>query len=97
MIKMDAEESQSLRMYSQAHSYTYVVGYRLADAIRAYADYLGERPCDIGSDGWEEVPGNHVIRVQVERPFACGYDVVKKTAAEWIASNGRGFLCSAEF
>lgn len=85
-------DDKSLRMYGHRISYTYVVGHSLPDAIRAYADYLGERPCDIESSGWGEIPGDTMIKVRFEdeAPQA-------KTADEWVKSTGRGFLCSAEF
>ena len=88
------DQDKSLRMYGHQISYTYVVGHSLPDAIRAYADYLGEKPCDIASEGWAEVRGDTVIKVRFE---ADDYAQKVKTADEWIQTQGRGFLCSAEF
>lgn len=88
------DQDKSLRMYGHQNSYTYVVGHSLPDAIRAYADYLGEKPSDISTEGWAEVPGDMDISVRFEEDE---YAQKVKTADEWIQTQGRGFLCSAEF
>lgn len=57
---------------------------------------------------WHEYPPDKVIRIHDnegdlrERGFVTvtspsGHEVVARTAAEWIASEGRGLLCSTEY
>lgn len=59
-------------------------------------------------DDFEECPPDKVIRIHDiegdlrERGFVAeetplGHSVVARTAAEWIASEGRGLLCSTEY
>lgn len=70
------------------------VGASLDDVRAAIDGHLGEPSGDFDPGGW--------IALDDAAPVTIFYDdtgeraEVTKTAAEWAASNGRGFLCSTE-
>lgn len=74
-----------------------VVAADLADAQRVVEAHHGVTFEQEGwsLDEWEEVPSDQLITIWDE-----GYDALlytSKTAADWVASDGRGFLCSTEY
>lgn len=62
-----------------------------------------------GVDEWYSLPDSKVIKIddsegelrkrgfKTETNPISGHEVVARTCAEWIASEGRGFLCSTEY
>jgi|JI10StandDraft_1071094.scaffolds.fasta_scaffold79507_5 hypothetical protein len=63
------------------------------DAQAAIAEHIGDKPEDVARRAWQEIPADRVIEIGTDD----GRGVLKKTAAEWVASDGRGFLCSTEW
>lgn len=68
------------------------------DAWAVWCAYLGgERREDYeGAWNWEQVEEGKLIKIGVEQNDG---DVVvtEQTAREWVAADGRGFLCSSEW
>lgn len=88
--------SDGLRVFTN-HTDT-VVAVDLADAQRVVEDHYGSTFEQEGwsIDEWGEVHGDKPIAIR--NAHGQGWDDKEtKTAAEWAASNGRGFLCSTEW
>lgn len=58
---------------------------------RDTADYI----LDWDPEDWEEVPETQAITIHEDEDRESAK--VTKTAAEWAAENGPGFLCSSEY
>ena len=59
-------------------------------------DDTPQRDCPLGCATWAVTDLAHAIDRTGHHP-TCSHAHVTKTAAEWAASNGRGFLCSTEY
>lgn len=75
-----------------------VVASCLADIPAVLAHHYGSTMEEEGwsLDDWDQVPDDKQITIRNvhDRGY---YDKEVKTAAEWAASEGRGFLCSTEW
>ena len=75
-----------------------VVAADLADARKVWEEHHGStfEQEMMSLEDWSEVPEDEVITI-------CNFhgngsdDKVTRTASEWAAQNGRGFLCSTEW
>jgi hypothetical protein len=78
----------------------YIIAHNVADAWVALAEHTGESVWDVKDgegrtdDDVEQLPPDREIAVSgvdgVGQP-------IRRTAAEWVAFEGRGFLCSSEW
>jgi hypothetical protein len=73
------------------------------DAWDVYAEHNGGKRADYDDDdcGMEEVPDNAPLKIWCnaggtpDEPHGDN-KLIERTAAEWAAQEGRGFLCSTE-
>lgn len=85
-----------------------VIAEDLADVRKIIEEMYGSWE-EFDREDWHAYPDDRVLRIVDdegdlrERGFATttnpltGHEVVARTCAEWIASEGRGFLCSTEY
>jgi len=77
-----------LEMWCHMKTMTYVVGLDVYDAIDTLEQSMGEDCPPLDLDVWMSVPDDKPIRADNE----CTDGPETKTAAEWIAATGRGFM-----
>jgi hypothetical protein len=72
-----------------------VIAASVEDADAAYDEWAGG---DTGQERarWTQLPDDKPLTITVDPELNRGRRVTK-TCAEWVASNGRGFLCSTEY
>lgn len=70
-----------------------VIAADLADVKRVIADHYGSDEFD-EDDSWRLRSDERPLKIH---NFDGNETAVTKTNAEWIASEGRGFLCSTEY
>lgn len=63
------------------------------DAAELVKEYAGEPDSDDEPATWRALPDDKVLAIGDEDSGT----VATKTCAEWVASNGRGFLASTEY
>lgn len=63
------------------------------DASDLVKEHAGEPDPDWDTGPWRALPDDDVLTIEDEDLAT----VVTKTCAEWVASNGRGFLASTEY
>lgn len=96
MTRALVEQAACLRVFT--NDTDTVVAVDLADAQRVveahYASTFEQEGWSL--DEWREVPADKPITIR--NLHDCGWDdKATKTASEWAAENGRGFLCSTEW
>lgn len=91
---MTLDEAHKLRVYE--NDVDTVIAYSPSDASDVYLAHSLEKREDYPhlDDEWIEVPPDRVMRIHDYRGDGL---VVEMTAAQFVADNGRGFLCSTEF
>ena len=86
----------------------WVVAESAEDAVLAYNQYIGNSKNDDGAppEEWHALPDDKPLPVVYEDEHdmpACATDEerqaleIVRTCAEWVAINGRGYLCSTEY
>jgi NTP pyrophosphatase (non-canonical NTP hydrolase) len=98
----DRRHLRPLRVYKSNHDW--FVAESEDDAWQMLAEHLCQPVAELVARGerFEIVPDDKLITVICEdhpdgmRPSDSGFNV-KKTAAEWVAQEGRGYLCSEDF
>ena len=78
----------------------------LADLREVWREHIGAKTeddmADFDEGQWEEVPPHKPIKIWCDpegrpnEPHIKGNAVVVQTAAEWVATQPRGMLCSTE-
>lgn len=63
------------------------------EAAELAKEYAGEPDPDWETGPWRALPDDDTLAIEDEDLAL----VVTKTCAEWVASNGRGFLASTEY
>ena len=70
------------------------------DAMAAQRELTGMRESNQDPETWEQVPDERSLAIHMDdhgNAAEADAPVVTKTCAEWIAEQGRGFLCSTEY
>jgi hypothetical protein len=79
-----------------------VVAASVEDAKAVWIAFTGATENSFDPENWEEIPNDRVIGIWCDadgKPTEIegdGATLVRRTAAEWATSNGRGFFCSTE-
>jgi hypothetical protein len=69
-----------------------VVATSAVEARRIAADMVGETIEDYPGDEWYKYEDDHPLTINDDETGK-----TTKTCAQWITSDGRGFLCSTEY
>ena len=95
---MSGVESNGLQVFhADAGSGEWVVSVSAEDAAAVYQEYMGPtyvlteedpQPAD-----WRPLSGAGMLTITSDETGKRD----KKTCAEWVAANGRGFLCSGNY
>lgn len=82
----------------------WVIAADVDDAWRAWEEHSGEERADYDTEWtWDQLAPTHEITIWCDaegdpcEPEEDGSDLITRAAAEWIAAQGRGFLCSTEY
>ena len=83
-----------------------VIAKDVDDAWVVWSEHTGEDREDYDDPygwSWKEMPGTEELSIwcdsagDPDTPESDGVELMAKTVAEWIAAQGRGFLCSTEY
>lgn len=88
-----SEPTKALGLWT--NDYDTVIAYDREDAIALWAENIGEDPDFYDPTEWERLPDDKPVRIYEDDDTS--KPPTEKMPAEWIAQNGRGFLCSTEF
>ena len=91
------------KLYVSPDLCTWVIARNKTDAWKCVEDHEGEPRDNFADDYWCEVPSDEKLEIwcdpETEAPVPAGEDgaiTITRTAAEWIAAEGRGWLCTTE-
>ncbi len=89
---LDAEEPL-VAFYNESDTW---IAHSAADAHAMYLDNIGAKTpadSDVKPEDWIQLYLGKKMTINLDD----GRGVIRKTVAEWIASEGRGFLCSDDY
>lgn len=79
-----------LTLYAYYDGGDTVVAYSPEDASTVWSEWAGGEPHSDDEHPWDARPMGDALRIRMDEAEVA----TVRTVAEWIAGNGRGFLCS---